>query len=367
MLIKDTIGGIVGYSENSIPKHIEHKRGLLPPEYVGGVQDTEVLALPKIVNGSKDWLILPSEREIQKTNFIDIMDCTTEAPMNGTHIFLGLLNGWNAPLNGSPVFPTKNLSQRFTAKMSGTTPNGNTTANVDTSICRDGILDESFWHRTPDMDWNAYYAEIPTSVRLQAKKSLNSWQYTTYIISPTQQMMMDALDRGLLLVCGYAWALGDDGLYHDFGYAADHRFVIAGYVKGVKWVARDSYPKDLEIDPNDTDEEFFKELSWDFHFSEVKVMILAPVQDKGNSLLALLYRIINFFLNTTSMMLKKWIMLSNGAIFLVKKNKAGVLSKQEIKTVEDVKVAIVAEFGCQVISTADGAKIPDTTEFMTNK
>jgi hypothetical protein len=216
------------------------------------------------------------------------------------------------------------------------------------------------------MNWNQYYAPIPTSVKQQAKKSLNSWQYTPYLISPDHQTMMDALDRGLICATGYAWELGDDGLYHDFGYSPNHRFVIAGYVKGVKWLIRDSYPTDMQLDPNTTEQEFFKELAWGFRFGECKLITISPVADKGNLFLALLNKIKMFFFNLNSMMLKKIkMMVPGGAKFLFKEID-GVLHKQEIKTANDILAAFVDEFGCQGITPEDAAKIPDTDTFLSN-
>lgn len=73
-----------------------------------------------------------------------------------------------------------NFSDRFTAKMSGTTQAGNYLEAVGDSIRRDGLLPESDW-AFPDMSdimipgdfqkrWDRYYAEIPNDLKEKAKK-----------------------------------------------------------------------------------------------------------------------------------------------------------------------------------------------------
>lgn len=71
-----------------------------------------------------------------------------------------------------------NFSDRFTAKMSGTTTQGNTFQNVWDSIRHDGLLPEKDWdyprdQRTPVFDWDDYYKEIPQELKDKAKKILD--------------------------------------------------------------------------------------------------------------------------------------------------------------------------------------------------
>jgi hypothetical protein len=347
------------------PKHNNKNFGLIEEERLGSITSLyqDISFLPKIIDGSNGWMFFSSEREIQKTKFIDIMDCTVESVLNIYHIFMDFLGGWPIPKD-APIFPTNNLSQRFNAKDSGVTPSGNTTSNADNSIINSGVCDESYWHRTAEMDWATYYATIPSTVKLQAKKSLKSWFYKSYLISPDHQTMMTALDRGLLAVTGYAWAKGANGFYFDYGYQPNHRFVVASYVKGVKWIIRDSYPTDFLIDENSTEQEFVKELDWNFNFGEVKLITISPAADVQNSLIALIYRL---FTNLKNMLKGIVMMIPGGAKFKVKKAADGVVRKQEIKTWQSAFASIIDALGCQTATPAELSKIPDTHEFFPNE
>ena len=69
-------------------------------------------------------------------------------------------------------------SDRFTAKMSGTTHNGNYLQKVWDSIRHDGLLPEKDYpyprtQRTPVFDWDDYYAPISQEKINKAKKILN--------------------------------------------------------------------------------------------------------------------------------------------------------------------------------------------------
>lgn len=71
-----------------------------------------------------------------------------------------------------------NVSDRFTAKMSGTTQAGNYFVNVWDSIRKDGILPDFLWsypndQREPVFDWDDYYRDIPGMYKNQAKEFLD--------------------------------------------------------------------------------------------------------------------------------------------------------------------------------------------------
>jgi len=72
-----------------------------------------------------------------------------------------------------------NLSDRFLAKMSGTTSNGNQLQNVLYSLTHDGwLLEEDWtWDRNT-FTWNDFYAEIPQTLKDKAKENLKNanWQ-----------------------------------------------------------------------------------------------------------------------------------------------------------------------------------------------
>lgn len=70
-----------------------------------------------------------------------------------------------------------NLSDRFLAKMSGTTVNGNWLYIVADTIRKYGVPLESQWPKPPgnSWGWNEYYSPIPASVINQAKWLLDEF------------------------------------------------------------------------------------------------------------------------------------------------------------------------------------------------
>jgi len=80
-----------------------------------------------------------------------------------------------------------NFSDRFTAKLSGTTPDGNNFAAVGDSIRKDGLLPEKEWPWPVEIvedptaegyqkNWNIYYKEIPQALKDKAKRFLQHFQ-----------------------------------------------------------------------------------------------------------------------------------------------------------------------------------------------
>lgn len=75
-----------------------------------------------------------------------------------------------------------NVSERFTAKMSGTTRAGNYFKAVWDSIRKDGLLPQKDWNfpteqRTPVFDWDNYYAEIPEELKVKAREILKYFSF----------------------------------------------------------------------------------------------------------------------------------------------------------------------------------------------
>lgn len=146
------------------------------------------------LNHMGDWTVfLPSE-ERQSGVYFDSMACVTFSALNSieaqirAHLAYQRIPATTIKaLRELGYFNDKlefNLSDRFTAKMSGTTRKGNTFVNVWDSIRKhtdgsgDGVLPEADWtynpaQRTPAFDWDDYYAEIPQELKDKAKKFLD--------------------------------------------------------------------------------------------------------------------------------------------------------------------------------------------------
>ncbi|MDF1498505.1 MAG: hypothetical protein P1P85_04105, partial [Patescibacteria group bacterium] len=150
-----------------------------------------------------NWtLYLPTE-ERQHSVYFDTMACVTFSALNIIETQLNFL----LATNKIPEIAIKELtelgyiinnkfefSDRFTAKMSGTTRKGNYLQKVWDSIKHGGLLPESDWayprdQRTPIFDWDDYYQEIPQELKDKAKKILDyfdfayEWEYQNKLTS----------------------------------------------------------------------------------------------------------------------------------------------------------------------------------------
>lgn len=128
---------------------IEHK----PTDYIAGVLPYEV------VNPTGDWENYLPSQEKQVFNFVDSMACVTFSALNCIETQYKFLTGQDI-----------NFSDRFIAKLSGTTRQGNTIQRVLDTIRKYGLVLEENWPTSPDFIWEEYYAEIPSFVLAKAKK-----------------------------------------------------------------------------------------------------------------------------------------------------------------------------------------------------
>lgn len=126
-----------------------------------------------------DWtLYLPSD-ERQHFRLFDTMACVSFSALNSVETQMNwLLASGMVPehvvqkireLGFLDDFGKFNCSDRFTAKMSGTTQNGNYLQNVWDSIRKDGLLPERDWPSDENFTWEGYYAEIPQDLKDKAK------------------------------------------------------------------------------------------------------------------------------------------------------------------------------------------------------
>ena len=108
--------------------------------------------------------------EWQKFNQLETMACVTFSALNIIETQLKFLQGF-----------TPNFSDRFIAKMSGTTPQGNHLWKVADTVRLEGLVLESDWPTPPQFDWNTYYAEIPEQVKAKAIKYEIKYEWLTSI------------------------------------------------------------------------------------------------------------------------------------------------------------------------------------------
>lgn len=104
-----------------------------------------------------------------------------------------------------------NFSDRFTAKMSGTTHDGNSGQRVGDSIRKDGLVPERKWpypnrQYTPVFVWEDFYKEIPQELIDLGKEFLKRF-LIQYEITPTLNdiVMLQAYKNSPIQVFVHAW------------------------------------------------------------------------------------------------------------------------------------------------------------------
>lgn len=151
-----------------------YKEPALTDFKAGGETGIESIAY----NRSKNWADYLPSPELQKGKFIDTMACVTYSALNSIEAQFQIQKDrmevddikWLSD-NGYIVNGELSLSDRFTAKMSGTTKDGNYVAKVWDSIRNDGMLPESDWPSDPaSFTWDEYYKEIPQKLKDKALK-----------------------------------------------------------------------------------------------------------------------------------------------------------------------------------------------------
>lgn len=133
----------------------------------------------------------------------------------------------------------RNLSDRFTAKMSGTGENGNYFFNVANSLKNDGFLDEQMY---PYVDgWGEYYKEIPENLINIAKDNKDLfWRINYRWVDADIESIKEGLKYSPLLISA-RYAQGADGEVLNPKGIQNHAMTCYGYAKGKYWLIMDSY------------------------------------------------------------------------------------------------------------------------------
>lgn len=155
-----------------------------PTDFIAGDANISSTSLSRLDSG--DWRPFLPESEAQNSIYFDSMACVTFSAIKTISIHLNRLLSDKAIPVGTLVEMEKqgylkddkfNFSERFTAKMSGTTRMGNYAVSVWDSIRKDGLIPESDWayprgKTTPAFEWDDYYAPIPDALKEKGKAFL---------------------------------------------------------------------------------------------------------------------------------------------------------------------------------------------------
>jgi len=161
-----------------------------------GQRDTDYIAgtLPyEIVNPTGDWtpyLPLGEYQRLPSYSF-DTMACVTFSALN----IIETLYFFNTGVR-------RNFSDRFTARMSGTTQDGNWQWKVADSIRKAGIVDEELWPAptSPSTTWGEYYSVPTIEVVNKALEFKNDWEVTYEFIDFTRESLLYHLKQAPIQV-----------------------------------------------------------------------------------------------------------------------------------------------------------------------
>ena len=232
----------VKYNFGLIPEDLK------PEDYIfGGLTSLT----KKILQPSGQWLdFLPSE-EKQQGRRVETMACTCFSCLNVLEM-----------LAKKRDFGDWNKSDRFTAKLSGTSYNGNLQSRVLDSVRKvNGSVDESLWPANIDeFSWSEFYATVPKAIQDKGLIFVNDYEVGFEAVWSTANALKEALKYSPLYVAGFAWA-ESGGLYRSYG-SANHAFTLVGYKDGEYWLAFDSYFP------------YIKKLAWNYSICFPKVITL---------------------------------------------------------------------------------------------
>lgn len=166
-----------------------------------------------------DWTAGLPSGEVQKKIFVETMACVSFSAVNVLEVQINwmLKNNKIHPValtflqsEGYIINGEVNFSDRFVAKMSGTSNVGNAASVVWDAIKHFGLIPESDWAFGDNFDWNTYYAEIPQSLKEKGKRFLEyfnigyEWVVTgieTYSDAVVQKHLKQAPLQVLARVC----------------------------------------------------------------------------------------------------------------------------------------------------------------------
>ena len=196
----------------------------------------------------RDWRPFLPEYESQleaKPEDFETMACVTFAALNCIETSLKKIQDEEF-----------NFSDRFTAKMSGTTNQGNTLWSVMQSISTDGFVKESVWSHDAK-NFIEYYKEIPQEVVAIGNRALSLLKITPQFVPADPDVMYGALGNYPLQIAIHAYAkAGKNGIHPRSSSPPNHSVMISRAVKGKYFEVYDHYNRN---DP-------YHKIAWDTLF-----------------------------------------------------------------------------------------------------
>lgn len=233
-------------------------------DYVGNTLPYEVL------NPSGDWTpyLPPGEWQYINPGQFESMACVSFSALNVIETLYYFLTGTR-----------RNFSDRFTARLSGTTPQGNWLWKVCDSIRKDGLVDEELWPTPPSPTWETYYATPPMEVVNKAKEFLTQWEVKYEFIDTTRESLLYHLKQSPIqvVVPGHAVMnfFTSEQIYKYFdSYSPYEKTRTEPFQSACKIVLRKISMYDLVENPNKLGELYARKGSIIRHISNYPTLIM---------------------------------------------------------------------------------------------
>lgn len=227
---------------------------------------TEVLGnVKKILFPDGDIRPYMSAGEMQKRNDKDKMDCVTRSSLRAIGATLNrlkvLVDNEEADEEQQEIIRIcrhfrlfneqgeYDVSERYIAKVSGTTERGNNYKNVADAIRHYGLLPEADYPYVND--YNEYYQTVPQNLIEAGKKVAEHLDFNYEFIEVGN--FTDARFYGVPATSGYAWNGQNGDVYYRVSYYRNHAIPLVWQEIGAQHQIFDTYIP------------FLKKLAWDYN------------------------------------------------------------------------------------------------------
>lgn len=199
-----------------------------------------------------NWKPFLPQGEYQSRGGVETNACVTFSILNGLEALRKRLFG-----------DDENKSDRFTAIVSDTTPQGNSPTKVGDAVRNKGVIDEMFLPFNNGMSYETFFSPRPmTSNYLnKGEEWVNDFEFSyEYIVNGGEvrrQDLIAALMVSPVPISVYAWVFDNEKQLYtkSKGQQDNHFCLLVNYEEGKFWEVFDSY------------DGFIKKLSWDYDFT----------------------------------------------------------------------------------------------------
>lgn len=187
----------------------------------------------EILRPDRNYTLFIPKAEYQNLGGFDRMACVTFSAWNVIETLAYIKFGIRL-----------NFSDRFTAKMSGTTREGNNFYDVAMSISkRHGGVSEDKWPDTQG-SWSEYYKDVAEEVVRLGMELFPEWEITFEAIWDTIDSLWDNLQYGPIQVALFAYEPEVNGIVPRSERQGNHAVTLFNAEYGRYWEILDHYPRE---------------------------------------------------------------------------------------------------------------------------